>query len=449
VRDLARVDAPVELAAQAGILPALGAPKVVAQARDGPLEEEAPGGPRGAAAQAGEQGLPERREEDHQHACHAPVVPEPASEAKAARAESLVLRRQGGRCSAMALPTRARGVSANMAARLFSLAEQLAPPGARARLEDRARALGVLPGARMPYPVVDRLVTELGREAPLEVLGPTLARVRDAETYDVAGLLVLSSATYAEGLTRAFAHQRAWGDGERFRAARSADGHLALSFTHPSLSAEGRVAGAVLTECAFVELCDGLRWLVSPTSAPLACSVTHAPLGPGRRLEESLGCEVRFGASASVLTLARGDVDAPLAVPASVLSTALERFAALTLERVPAEQGPSLTPRVRSLLDAGLELAAGAGPPTLDQVARELSMSRRTVQRALADEGTSFEALLDDARRVRAESLLAEGHPKKEIAYVLGFADPSAFTRARRRWAGSREDGAREERRES
>jgi hypothetical protein len=76
-------------------------------------------------------------------------------------------------------------------------------------------------------------------------------------------------------------------------------------------------------------------------------------------------------------------------------------------------------------------------------------MSRRTVQRALADEGTSFEALLDDARRVRAEALLAEGHPKKEIAYVLGFADPSAFTRARRRWTECREKTQREKRGES
>jgi hypothetical protein len=283
VRHLARVDAPVELAAQAGVVPALGAPKVVAQARDRPLEEEAPGGPRGASAQAGEQGLPERREEDHQHACHALVVPKLARGAKAARAESLVLRAPGGAMLGHGLAhPRARGVCQHGRATL--LARRTARParGPRAA-RGRARARSVCcPARACPTPVVDRLVTELGREAPLELLGPTLARVRDAETYDVAGLLVLSSATYAEGLTRAFAHQRAWGDGERFRAARSADGHLELSFTHPSSSAEGRVAGAVLTECAFVELCDGLRWLVSPTSAPLACAVTHAPLGPGR-----------------------------------------------------------------------------------------------------------------------------------------------------------------------
>lgn len=339
---------------------------------------------------------------------------------------------------------RAQGVSPQMAERLFSLADALAP-GARARLEALARELGVGPGsARVPYGALERLVVALGRETTLERLGPALARVRDAETYDVAGLLVLSSASYAEGLSRAFAHQRVWGDGERFRAARTSGGDLAVSFSHPGETREGRDAAAVLTECAFVELCDGLRWLVSPECAPLSCEVAHARLGPGRALEEALGCEVRFGGRASVLTLARADVDAPLSVPASVLSTALERFAAMTLARLPvAEQAPSLTARARALVDAGLELAVGAGPPTLDAIARELSMSRRTLQRALSDEGTTFEALVDDARRLRCDALLAEGHPKKEVAYLLGFADPSAFTRAHRRWR-ARPSGATE-----
>lgn len=73
---------------------------------------------------------------------------------------------------------------------------------------------------------------------------------------------------------------------------------------------------------------------------------------------------------------------------------------------------------------------------TLQQAARALAQSQRTLQRRLADENTSFAAELEGVRRALAEELLRQGTAVQEVSYRLGYADPRAFARAHRRWTG-------------
>ncbi|MDF5982204.1 helix-turn-helix transcriptional regulator [Pseudomonas aeruginosa] len=70
-------------------------------------------------------------------------------------------------------------------------------------------------------------------------------------------------------------------------------------------------------------------------------------------------------------------------------------------------------------------------------MAQALHLSQRTLQRRLQEEGTSYQQLLDDTRRDMAEQYLQQpGLTLLEVAYLLGFADPSNFFRAFRRWFG-------------
>jgi AraC-like DNA-binding protein len=74
-------------------------------------------------------------------------------------------------------------------------------------------------------------------------------------------------------------------------------------------------------------------------------------------------------------------------------------------------------------------------PPSVDRVAEVLGVSRRTLNRRLADEGTSFKALLEDTRFAMARQLLRETRlPAIEIAAALHYTTPSAFSRAFRSW---------------
>jgi AraC-like DNA-binding protein len=77
------------------------------------------------------------------------------------------------------------------------------------------------------------------------------------------------------------------------------------------------------------------------------------------------------------------------------------------------------------------------GLPTMDQVARELAMSPRTLRRRLATEGLTFERVRDDVLAAIARDRLRDRRQSiAEVAYVLGFSDVRAFNRAFRRWAG-------------
>ena len=78
-----------------------------------------------------------------------------------------------------------------------------------------------------------------------------------------------------------------------------------------------------------------------------------------------------------------------------------------------------------------------SGPPTLPETARALGISTRTMQRQLKEEGTTYAEVLDALRREMAAGLL-HNHTLAiyEVAFLLGYSEPSTFYRAFRRWHG-------------
>jgi len=66
-----------------------------------------------------------------------------------------------------------------------------------------------------------------------------------------------------------------------------------------------------------------------------------------------------------------------------------------------------------------------------------LGLSQRTLQRRLSDEGTTFARIVDRTRRELSEHYLTEPNVAAfEVAFLLGYSEPSAFHRAFRRWTG-------------
>ncbi|MDV6011733.1 AraC family transcriptional regulator [Haloechinothrix sp. LS1_15] len=79
----------------------------------------------------------------------------------------------------------------------------------------------------------------------------------------------------------------------------------------------------------------------------------------------------------------------------------------------------------------------GAITAGIEVVASELHMSERTLRRKLAEEGTSYRALLDEVRQALAEELLATGALSvSDVAIRLGYAEATSFIYAFRRWRG-------------
>lgn len=92
---------------------------------------------------------------------------------------------------------------------------------------------------------------------------------------------------------------------------------------------------------------------------------------------------------------------------------------------------------LRARLREALIERLAQGEPTAATLARALNLSLRSLQRKLAEEGTSYDAILTETRRELALSYLSERHHSvSEVTYLLGFADTSSFTRAFKRWTG-------------
>ncbi|MEU7831505.1 MULTISPECIES: helix-turn-helix transcriptional regulator [unclassified Nonomuraea] len=140
---------------------------------------------------------------------------------------------------------------------------------------------------------------------------------------------------------------------------------------------------------------------------------------------------VEYEAAHPSITFAEADIDAPLPRADPALAAILDNHAQLST----AAARP-----VRGWLDrfhAALESAVADGPPGLDQVARRLAMSPRTLQRRLRDEGSSWREELEKLRQRRVDRLLRETTLSVEsIATRVGFTDPRALRRAIHRWYG-------------
>lgn len=110
-----------------------------------------------------------------------------------------------------------------------------------------------------------------------------------------------------------------------------------------------------------------------------------------------------------------------------------QQVEAMQQAREPAPITQPLDARVRTAIEQALMSSE------LDQaaVARTLGMSARSLQRGLQAMGTSFSEQLDAVRRARALSLLRDPQRSiREVAFMLGYADPRAFYRSFRRWTG-------------
>lgn len=210
---------------------------------------------------------------------------------------------------------------------------------------------------------------------------------------------------------------------------------------HFELAPLQHTAQRAWAEFAVVGLTMLFRHLGGHTQSPLRTSFEHAQPLYTREYRRLLGEQpIAFEAGQCFVDYDSAALDrtAPMFNPR--LSEAVRHEADCALARL--GHSPRESVRVREQL-----AAACPRVPNMDEVARKLGMSSRTLRRHLEQEGVAFPTLVADALRERALRLLGDPRiPVKEIAYSLGFATPSAFHRAFKRWTGSSPSEARTQR---
>lgn len=142
---------------------------------------------------------------------------------------------------------------------------------------------------------------------------------------------------------------------------------------------------------------------------------------------------VRFSARDTELVIARSLLDAKLVSADPTLFGILARAADDEQRKQTTESKDKvLTAQVKRTLQKALR----EGASEVDDVAKRLGLSGRSLQRRLKDEGTSFQELREETRRDLARHYLELDLAISEISFLLGFSEPSAFFRAFKRWTG-------------
>lgn len=248
-------------------------------------------------------------------------------------------------------------------------------------------------------------------------------------TYGVNGILLLACPTLGEALQQVLRFESLVHDLGRSSFERlGAQGIYAWrndSAAHPAASA--------LVESVFSGIQTCAQWLVGEPLAGFTLEFMHHtdPI-TAATIARASGATVRWGAQSDRAIFPAAVLDWPIPQANKALLPLLQSHADELLQaRHPREVG--IVAQVRLSISGRL----GQGMVKLADVAHDLHLSTRTLQRRLADAGVAYQALLDATRHELACHYLASSAmPIAEVGYLLGYQDAPAFHHAFKQWQG-------------
>lgn len=167
------------------------------------------------------------------------------------------------------------------------------------------------------------------------------------------------------------------------------------------------------------------------TFSPKAVYFKHQPRGDVSIHAAHFGCPVHFGSERDALLISEETLAAPNKLGDETIADFFDRY--LEKELADLNDRTGLEQQVRMVVADRLS----EGVPSISDVATRLGMSARTLQRRLSVQGQSFQSLVDLARQELAKQLLRDtNYSLAEVAFLTGYSEQSAFTRAFKRWAG-------------
>jgi AraC-like DNA-binding protein len=192
-----------------------------------------------------------------------------------------------------------------------------------------------------------------------------------------------------------------------------------------------------LTESTFARTITGPR-RYGVGQVALAVHVTHARPPHWQEYEQIFGAPVTFEAAWNAYRVDPGLGAIRLARQPRYVFGVLSEHAEALLKSL--ENSKTLRGRIESLLMPGLH----TGEANIDAIARALALSRQTLYRRLKAEGATFAQVLEELRhRMALHYLQGKKVSVNETAFLVGFSDPAAFSRAFKRWTGRSPKDAR------
>ena len=277
---------------------------------------------------------------------------------------------------------------------------------------------------RVPYGAVRTLWEAAADAAGDPSFGVHVAEALPLGALDVLDYVLSAETTARSGLSRMTRYVRLVHD--------RADVRLVVGPTHacivggvPSTPAPQFDEFILTLLLVRSRMATGVEW------RPERMTFQHERSHDDGELSRVFGCPLVFGAREMEMRFATSVLDLPHRNADTSLVQIVSRYADAALESVPASG--DLVGRVSSAIVRRMSTEL----PTLPGTAAAMELPERTLQRRLAEAGVSHSALVDHVRRGLALKYVADAaFSIGEIAFLLHFADSTAFDRAFKRWTG-------------
>ncbi|MCA2205611.1 AraC family transcriptional regulator [Nocardia rosealba] len=258
--------------------------------------------------------------------------------------------------------------------------------------------------------------------------GAAVAEAAPLGTLNTWDYLVTTGATLADSLRAAQPYHRlVTAAAEGFDLSGEAD--LTIGYR---TSANDPMVASTVNEYVLAYYLRRAREATGRVLVPAKVTFGHLAPADHRSLIDVFGTgNIEFGADADSITFRADDANAPLPRADPMLADLMRSHADLVLASARTVADPLDAFRI------ALASALDAADPTLARVAKALAMSERSLQRHLADHGTTWREELDRLRYERAKTLLSQGLTTSTIARHLAFTDDRALRKAFHRWTGT------------
>ncbi|WP_426414604.1 AraC family transcriptional regulator [Aestuariirhabdus sp. LZHN29] len=282
------------------------------------------------------------------------------------------------------------------------------------------------PDDRIPFLLQENLWMQIIQQCPDTPVGLFMGLRTEPGSFNVLGYIAMNSATLGEAFGHVQHYQNLVGEGGIVEQANSDPNRWIIHYdpVNPDHECTHHRVAAVLS--SWVKMG---QWLVDGFAVEAICFRNPPPVCAAQYASE-LGYPVRFDAEKNALLLSPAMRHKPIRQANSTLCTLLRKQADKLIAQL---QSSSLSRQVVTLISQQLM----GQEPDKQRIAQALNMSARTLQRKLDEEQTSYQKLLSNTRHQLALEYLGRADISSgEIAFMLGFTEPSTFYRAFKKWTG-------------
>jgi AraC-like DNA-binding protein len=280
---------------------------------------------------------------------------------------------------------------------------------------------------RIPVKNKIQFLSVVADELPDPYLGIHVAEGVELREMGLVYYVIASSETLGDALRRLARYSGLTNEGVRITCREGKD--LTVKFEYVGVS---RLSDRQQIECfvvILVRICRQVTGLsLSPRSVKLNHRRTELPAG----IKKVFGCNVVFGSDVDEVVFPRHAKSIATINSDSYLNSLLVKYCEEVLSNRRVHSGTW-----RSKVENAIVPLLPHGQAKIGEIAQRLGVGQRTLTRLLASEKCTFSEILDALRLDLAKSYLREENlPMSEVAWLLGFAEVSAFFHAFKRWTG-------------